>query len=482
MNLGLTCSTPRPPGSPTQPSAENPWDRRKVGHLYRRAGFGATAAELDAGVKDGHEKTLDRILNGGAGVRGLHAHQRLHGERAEHARRRAAGAARRRGGSTGCSRRAHPLREKLTLFWHNHFATSNAKVQNARYMLGQYRLMQPHALGSFRELLLEMSTDPAMMVWLDTDRQHEGQAERELRPRADGAVLPRHRQLHREGHPRGGPGLHRLRDQGRQGRPQPRASTTPARRPSSAQTGKFKGEDIAKLCLEQDACPRFIVRKLYRFLVSESDDAPAGAARPARRAVPQVRLRHRQARRDDAAVEPVLLAGTRTARRSSRRSSSPSGIVRGLEGRVGTLPLAEALEGLGQVLFAPPSVKGWDGGPAWLNGQTLLFRQNLALALTSTEDAPLRPPLRPGRVLAQHGVRDDDGGGRLLPRPVPAGRRAGRGPRRSCSTTCSTAKDAKYPVVLDRRRRRRTTASGPSPPGADAAGVSAELERYAAST
>jgi hypothetical protein len=64
-----------------------------------------------------------------------------------------------------------------------------------------------------------------------------------------------------------------------------------------------------------------------------------------------------------------------------------AGIVRGLEGTAGPLPLAQALEGLGQVLFAPPSVKGWDGGPAWLNGQTLLFRQNLALALTSGDDA-----------------------------------------------------------------------------------------------
>jgi uncharacterized protein (DUF1800 family) len=72
-------------------------------------------------------------------------------------------------------------------------------------------------------------------------------------------------------------------------------------------------------------------------------------------------------------------------------------IVRGLEGRIGTLALATALESLGQNLFYPPSVKGWDGGPTWLNGQTLLFRQNLALALTSTTDnrfaaaAPTRP-------------------------------------------------------------------------------------------
>src|SRR5207253_2878490 len=57
--------------------------------------------------------------------------------------------------------------EKLTLFWHNHFATSNAKVQNAGFMLGQYNLMRKHALGSFAELLKGMSSDPAMLVWLD---------------------------------------------------------------------------------------------------------------------------------------------------------------------------------------------------------------------------------------------------------------------------------------------------------------------------
>src|SRR5260370_16007765 len=61
-------------------------------------------------------------------------------------------------------------------------------------------------------------------------------------------------------------------------------------------------------------------------------------------------------------------------------------IVHALEGRIGTTALAATLDGLGQHVFYPPSVKGWDGGQAWLNGHTLLARQNLALALTSTED------------------------------------------------------------------------------------------------
>ena len=60
------------------------------------------------------------------------------------------------------------------------------------------------------------------------------------------------------------------------------------------------------------------------------------------------------------------------------------------------------------VLFAPPSVKGWDGGPAWLNGQTLLFRQNLALALTSTEDGRFGSRCDPVTTLAKHNRTTDD--------------------------------------------------------------------------
>jgi hypothetical protein len=79
------------------------------------------------------------------------------------------------------------------------------------------------------------------------------------------------------------------------------------------------------------------------------------------------------------------------------------GIVRAMEGRIGTPQLAQALEGLGQVVFQPASVKGWDGGQAWLNGQTLLFRQNLSLALTSTEDGRFGRRCDPGVLLRKHG-------------------------------------------------------------------------------
>ena len=83
------------------------------------------------------------------------------------------------------------------------------------------------------------------------------------------------------------------------------------------------------------------------------------------------------------------------------------GIIRALEGRLGTIALAGVLEELGQNLFYPPSVKGWDGGPAWLNGQTLLFRQNLALALTSTEDARFGRRTDPAALARKYGKESD---------------------------------------------------------------------------
>ena len=84
------------------------------------------------------------------------------------------------------------------------------------------------------------------------------------------------------------------------------------------------------------------------------------------------------------------------------------GIVRALEGHMGTTALVGALEGLGQNLFNPPSVKGWDGGPTWLNGQTLLFRQNLALALPSTEDPRFGRRTDPAALAAKYNKKSDE--------------------------------------------------------------------------
>jgi len=389
---------------PYQPTDANPWDRRKVGHLYRRAGFGATPAELDAGVKDGHAKTLDRILKGEPEAEDfIRTSAFMASERSM-----PPGAPQGRLSAWWLDRMlksAHPLREKLTLFWHNHFATSNLKVQNARLMLAHYQLMQKHALGSFRDMLISMGTDPAMLVWLDTTTSTKGNPNenyaRELMELFSlGIGNYTERDIREAAKAFTG---YEIKDG---------KGTLNTRQHDSSEkklfgkSGKFKGDDIAKLCLDQEACPRFIVRKLYRFLISESDNAPAELIDP-------LAEEYRTSGFDTGKLVSTILRSNLFFSPHAYRAKIKSpvefatGIVRGLEGAVGTLPLAESLESLGQVLFAPPSVKGWDGGPAWLNAQTLLGRNNLALALTSTEEPRFGTRCDPAIVLAKHGARTD---------------------------------------------------------------------------
>src|SRR5262245_61927011 len=137
-----------------RPSDKAPWDARRVGHLYRRAAFGATAADLDAGVRAGPDETLRKLLSGGAG---LDEFEKRMDPLALSLARANNGTALRAWWLSNMLYTPHPLREKLTLFWHNHFATSNAKVQSARLMLGQNTLRKKHALGNIADLPLATS-------------------------------------------------------------------------------------------------------------------------------------------------------------------------------------------------------------------------------------------------------------------------------------------------------------------------------------
>ncbi|MCI0700523.1 MAG: DUF1800 domain-containing protein, partial [Planctomycetia bacterium] len=394
---------PKTAWQPYSPSAENPWDRKKVGHLYRRAGFGATVKELDAGVKDGHAKTLDRVLKGEPETADFtRTSDFMASERSM-----PVGAPQQRLSAWWLDRMLktrHPLREKLTLFWHNHFATSNAKVQNARFMLTQYQLMQTHSLGSFRTLLTEMGIDPAMMVWLDTNTSTKGTPNenyaRELMELFSLGIGNYTETDIREAAKaftgyeiKDGKGIFNRRQH------------DTSEKEVFGKKGKFTGEDIAKLCLEHPACPRFIVRKLYRFLISDTDN-------PAAELIDPLAKQYREWDFDTGKLVSAMLRSNLFFSPDAYRAKIKSpvefaiGLVRTLEGTSGTLPLAEVLEGLGQVIFAPPSVKGWDGGEAWLNAQTLLSRNNLALAITSTEDSRFGTRCDPAELLAKHAKTD----------------------------------------------------------------------------
>ncbi len=386
-----------------QPSDKMPWDLKRVGHLYRRAGFGANWTELQTALKDGPAKTIDRLLKGGSGQAKFDADTKPLADSIARV-------------NNGQQIRAwwlyrmlytpHPLQEKLTLFWHNHFATSNAKVNSARFMLGQYELMRKHALGNYAELLQGMSSDPAMLIWLDGRDSKKGNPNEnyarelmELFSLGIGHYSEKDiRQAARAftGWEIRGDKAHWNKDQFDDGE-----------KTVLGKTGNFQADDIVKICLEQKSCPYFIAGKLFRFLISETVPATPALLEP-------LATRFRSSGFNFGELVETMLRSNLFFSTEVYRTKIKSpvdfalGIVRALEGKVGTTLLAVSLQELGQNVFFPPSVKGWDGGQSWLNGQTLLYRQNLALALTSTEDVRFNNRTDPAKLARKYGKTRDE--------------------------------------------------------------------------
>jgi uncharacterized protein (DUF1800 family) len=149
-----------------EPDDKQPWDTKWAGHLYRRAGFAANYAELPQAVKQGAAKTLDALLEPDADKDRDFID--IMGETGKQIARQQNSFRLRGWWLYGMFFTPSPLREKMTLFWHNHFATSNAKVQSPELMQKQNQLLRNMALGKFGSLLLEVSKDPAMLVYLDS--------------------------------------------------------------------------------------------------------------------------------------------------------------------------------------------------------------------------------------------------------------------------------------------------------------------------
>ena len=137
------------------------WSRDTAAHLLRRAGFGATPAELDQYTALGLEAAVDKLINyettSNAALDAILGQFDFDFTRF-------------RDVQTWWILRliytARPLEEKMVFFWHDHFATSAAKVPN-EYMKVQNDLFRTFALGNFKDMLIAVSKDPAMLDWLD---------------------------------------------------------------------------------------------------------------------------------------------------------------------------------------------------------------------------------------------------------------------------------------------------------------------------
>jgi uncharacterized protein (DUF1800 family) len=285
-----------------------------------------------------------------------------------------------------------PLEEKLTLFWHNHFATSQEKVLNFELMLQQIATLRKHANGNFHDMLVAMAQDPAMLIWLDnrsnvkgkpnenfarevmelfTMGEGQGYTEKDIRELArafTGWTLP---EIKTVSDPAGFVDNPKLHDDG--------VKTI------LGETGRYNGYDALNIILKQPAPPKFLTRKLYRYFVRDGID-PAVNAQLAERL-----------RASNYELKPVLKMIF-----LSKDFYSPPSVGTQIKGPVdflistwrklglkqvpGIPDYVEATTQLGQMLFFPPNVAGWPGGRSWINPATLLVRGNYVQSMLFPPD------------------------------------------------------------------------------------------------
>jgi hypothetical protein len=372
---------------PYSPSATVPWNRKWITHLFRRAAFGATPAEVEQATKDGFEKTLHRLITGEP-----EAAERLelYTETGQYYNDPLQ---LRVWWLSAMMESGHPLREKLTLFWHNHFATSYAKVRSTRLMFDQNVTLRKHALGHFRPFLLDVSRDPAMLVWLDSNSNAKGKpnenyarevmelfslgvghyTEKDIQEAARAFTgwhvdsIPNRDELRFE-----------FKDYDHDFGP----------KTVFGHTGNWNGDDVVRLCCDKPECAPFLAGKLYAYLVSETPPPQALLA-------PLVE-RFRKTDYDIADLVRMMLGSRLFFSEHAYRKRVKWPVEYALLTVRSIVPdraplgdLLDPLAKMGQPLFAPPNVKGWRTGTDWLNSATLLARNNFAESVATANWARL---------------------------------------------------------------------------------------------
>jgi uncharacterized protein (DUF1800 family) len=280
-----------------------------------------------------------------------------------------------------------PLAERMTLFWHNHFATSQQKVNRSQPMWRQHQLLRDNALGSFSTLLHGIAKDPAMLVYLD------GDSNRKLAPNENFAREVMELFALGEASQGGGYTEQDIKEVARAftgwsverddfsfkfRKPQHDESSKTV----MGRSGMFDGSDVLDIMLAQPACAQFIVTKLWREFVSPTADP---------KEVKRIAARFAQNNHAISAALADLLT-TQAFWDDSNRGSlikSPVDLIVGTVRQFGfsysdVMPFVLKTAQLGQNLLMPPNVKGWPGHTDWVNTSTLLERKRFTEQLFRT--------------------------------------------------------------------------------------------------
>ena len=376
-----------------------------MGHLMRRAGFGASYEELESHAAQGYEATVEELLHpeqkapvdnellyrfmpGYEGALGPPLNQAEWVYRMINTER--------------------PLEEKMALFWHQLFATGNSKVDNPPELTQQITMFREHGMGNFRNLLVELAKNPAMIFWLDNNGNHMGainenwgrellelfsmgvgnyseddikEASRAFTGWTIGPKIPRNPlgrfywnfEYRPEDHDDG-------------------------QKTFLGQTGAFNGEDIIDIVVRQPASARFLARHLYNFFVADEPQVPSWNITPPNDpdAIDALIATYNETDGDIRAMLRTLFNSDFFKAATYSKVKSPAELVIGtarLAGNyVGPRPgfnqLAFECAYQGQELLNPPSVESWHTGAEWIDGGALVRRVNFAAGLMGNTSLP----------------------------------------------------------------------------------------------
>lgn len=356
-----------------------PWNETNAAHLLRRAGFGGTAAEIAQALRDGLDATVDRLVDYD-GVDNSALESRLTSMNLDLTRTTDIV----RWWLTRMIYTARPLEERLTFFWHDHFATAISKVNDQALMLQQNKTLRQYAMGNFKDFLVAISKDPAMLIWLDNFRSqkshpnenygrellelfslgigHYSEVDVQSAAKAfTGWSLDQTRQfVYRDN-------IHDHTQKDFLGR-----------------VGDWNGDDIINIIVGEFANAQLIAGKLFEYFAYENPDSATinkfaqiysdnkASIRPTVRAILKSEEMYSPSAlwaRVKSPVDYVVIA--------ARQAMITNDLTR---------PSTNVLNAQGQLPFNPPDVSGWPSGLEWINSGSLLSRMNFASTISANFD------------------------------------------------------------------------------------------------
>ncbi len=401
-----------------------------MAHLMRRAGFGASRDELYGLVEQGYDETVEKLLEtDNPNSMSVDLIRRYHPDHM--------GMMGNNIGSNWMYRMIStdsPLREKTALFWHGIFATGYAKLANGKVLHDQIRMFARHGMGRFDTLLLELSKDPAMIVWLDNCENHYKAINenygRELLELFSLGVGNYSEQDIKEaaraftGWTIGNTEYMTLKSMRDSIWPYGRLSFHFEYKPEDhddgekeflGHKGRFNGEDIIDIICKQPATAHFISRHMYSFFVADEPPVPEWPYKPPRDPDAIETLSRAYFESGYSIKEMLRTLFTSDFFKSEevryQRVKSPVELMVGVLKLTGEFPrpkeemIPTHMQSIfmGQHLMNPPSVEGWHWGTEWIDSGALVERVNFASERLGNLESP-------GVQTMVDSVLADDGG------------------------------------------------------------------------